>query len=306
MNPRHGKNGHSYYWLVSLAMLVLTTVANAQPTAGVTPPPNTTVIEDITFATVDGHELMLDLYLPAGVDTPPLLVWVHGGAWRAGSRKGVNAIDVTRAGFAIASVSYRLSTIAAFPAQVYDIKGAIRYLRAHSADYGYDATKIGIMGSSAGAHLAALVAVTNGSKEHEGTVGGNRDTSSDVQALVSYFGASNLLSILDQSTPFGLGVRVPALELLFGGPIEEKQDLARLASPVFYVDAGDPPMFLLHGDQDPQMPINQTHELHGAAKAQGLDAHFEVVHGAGHGGESFFDAERTHHVTEFLSRYLVE
>jgi len=255
----------------------------------------------IPYATVDGETLALDLYMPADVQNPPLVVFIHGGAWRFGSRDAVSVIDLVDHGFAIASVSFRLTPVAPLPAQVHDIKGAIRFLRAHAADYGYDADHIGITGVSSGAHLAALVGLTNGSPPHEGEVGGNLDVSSDVQAIVSYFGASNLTSILAQSTPFGLNVREPALELLLGGSVEEKVDLARFGSPVFQVDPRDPPLLLLHGDQDPQMPINQSHELHGVAKENGLVTHFEVVHGAAHGGAAFFDAERTDLVAKFLT-----
>ena len=267
-------------------------------------PEGVTVTADIPFANVNGHELALDLYMPAAVEDPPLLVWVHGGAWRGGSRKSVAALALVQAGYAMASTSYRLSGVAPFPAQSHDIKAAIRFLRAHAADYGYDASRIGILGSSAGAHLAALVGVTNGNAELEGNVGGNLEQSSDVHAIVAYYPATNLVSILDQSTPFGLNLRVPALEALLGGPTEEKADLARLASPVFHVDADDPPLFLLHGDQDPQMPINQSHELHGAYKQHGLAAEFEVVHGSPHGGPAFYDAGRTAMVGSFLDAYL--
>jgi acetyl esterase/lipase len=288
------------------ALLSLTaSEASAQPRAtDVSDRPSIILTADIPYATVDGEELALDLYMPAGVDDAPLIVWVHGGAWRFGSRKSVNAIDLVDSGFAIASIGFRLSPVAPFPAQVHDIKGAIRFLRAHAHEYGYDADRIAVSGASSGAHLAALVGVTNGHPELEGTVGGNLDQSSNVQAIVSYFGASNFTTILDQSTPFGLNVRVPALELLLGGAVEDQEALARLASPVFHIDSSDPPMYLLHGDQDPQMPINQTHELHGAAKEHGLDVTFDVVHGAAHGGAAFFAADRTKAVADFLNRYI--
>jgi acetyl esterase/lipase len=259
---------------------------------------------DILFATVDGHPLKLDLYMPQGAANPPLLVWVHGGSWQRGTKEGVDAIDLVRGGYAIASIDYRLSPVAKFPAQVHDIKAAIRYLRARAGEYGYDAARIGIMGSSAGAHLAALAGVTNGVPEYEGKVGANLTQSSEVRVIVSYYGASNLTSILRQSTPYGVGMRVPSLELLLGGGPEAKPELARMASPVFQVDARDPPLLLLHGDQDPQMPINQSHELHGAYQAKGLPVAFEVVHGAVHGDPLFYDAKRTALVKAFLDRYL--
>ena len=297
--------------LASVIAIFTALAANAQSggssaQSGDSPPlpEGVTVMADIPFANVEGHELALDLYKPTAADNPPVLVWVHGGAWRAGSRKSVPTLALVEQGYALASTSYRLSGVASFPAQSHDIKAAIRFLRAHEADYGYDASRIGILGSSAGAHLAALVGVTNGNAELEGAVGGNLDQSSDVHAIVAYYPATNLVSILDQSTPFGLNVRVPALEGLLGGPMEESAELARLASPVFHVDADDPPLFLLHGDQDPQMPINQSHELHGVYKQHGLAAEFEVVHGSPHGGPAFYNAARNGMVGSFLDEHL--
>jgi acetyl esterase/lipase len=286
----------------ALCLPALTALAQPDfPGTDVSNRPEIVKTAGIPYATVDGETLALDLYMPAHTENPPLVVYLHGGAWRFGSRDSVSVIDLVDHGFALASVSFRLTPVAPLPAQVHDIKGAIRFLRAHAADYGYDASRIGITGVSSGAHLAALVGLTNGSAAHEGEVGGNLGVSSDVQAIVSYFGASNLTSILAQSTPFGLNVREPALELLLGGSVEDNMELARFGSPVFQVDSNDPPLLLLHGDQDPQMPINQSHELQGAAEAHGLNSRFEVVHGAGHGGAAFFDEEHTAMVAKFLS-----
>ncbi len=258
-------------------------------------------IADIPYAVADGHRLLLDLYLPESpAAPPPLVVYVHGGAWRSGSKNGMPLAKLVPMGFAVASVDYRLSPIARFPAQVHDIKAAIRFLRASSSEYGYDADRIAVAGASAGAHLAALVGVTNGDPQLEGTVGDYLDQSSDVAAIVSYYGASDLLTILQQSTPHGLGVRIPALQLLIGAQPDEAARIAKQASPVFNVDKGDPPLFLLHGDQDPQMPINQSHELCGKYEALGLPVHFEVVHGAAHGGAAFYDETRTAMVAAFL------
>jgi len=205
-------------------------------------------------------------------------------------------------GYAVASVDYRLSTQARFPAQVHDIKAAIRFLRGRAEVYGLAAMKVMIAGDSAGGHLAALVGVSNGVVELEGAVGKHAAQSSDTQGILSFYGASNLETILKQSTPFGLNMRVPALELLLGGQPELVPTLARLASPVAHVDSKDPPLLMFHGDQDPQMPINQSHELEGAYKRAGVRVQFEVVHGAAHGGKAFYDAERLGVVRAFLKR----
>lgn len=254
---------------------------------------------DIEYAQVGDLSLKLDLYLPT-TKSPPLVVWVHGGAWRSGSKNKMPLTDIVNHGYAVASVDYRLSTQAKFPALVHDIKAAIRFLRANQNHYGYDATKIAIAGASAGGHLVALVGTTNGHKKLEGTVGEHLDQSSDVQAIVSYYGASNLTTILSQSTPHGLNVRVPALKLLLRDTPDKQPELARLASPVFHVDKQDPPLFLIHGDQDPQMPINQSHELHGKYKNVGRPIQFTVIHGAAHGGKAFYDDTRNDEVKRFL------
>ena len=248
--------------------------------------------KDVVYGTVEGKDLGLDIYVPSNLDSPPLLVFVHGGAWRNGTKDRVDPmLQFVDAGFTVASLDFRQSTEARFPAMIHDIKGAIRFLRKHKDDYGYNSARIAVSGSSSGGHLAALVGVTNGHGELEGSVGGNANTSSDVQAIISYYGASDLTTILAQSTPFGLRVREPALELLLGAIPEEVPELAELASPVQHVDPTDPPLLLLHGDRDPQMPINQAHQLEGAYERLGLDVYFDVVHGAAHGPHSAFVTE---------------
>lgn len=262
------------------------------------------IARDVEYARVGDTSLTLDLYVPAAVKSPPLVVWVHGGAWRGGSKNNPSVLPLTERGHAVASVNYRLSPVAQFPAQVHDIKAAIRFLRTTAKQHGVNAEKIAVSGGSAGGHLAALVGVTNGVKDLEGDVGTHRDQSSDVQAIVVFYGASNLTTILSQSTPHGLSVRVPALELLFGGQPDSKQDLARLASPVFHVDKTDPPLLWFHGDQDPQMPINQAHEMIGAYKKQGLPGTLEVVYGGAHGGKLFYTPEQMQQVADFLAPIL--
>ncbi|MEA3210682.1 MAG: hypothetical protein QOE70_3739 [Chthoniobacter sp.] len=257
------------------------------------------VVRGIEYARVSDLPLKLDLYRPAK-PSPLLIVYVHGGAWRAGSRDDMPLGGLVTEGFAVASVDYRLSTEAPFPAQIHDIKAAIRFLRAQQTQLGIDAQQIVIAGSSAGGHLAALVGVTNGQQELEGTVGDHLDQSSDVQGIVSFFGASDLTTILAQSSEHGLKVRVPALQLLLGGQPTEKPELARLASPVFHLDPHDPPLLLLHGDADPQMPPEQSKELAAAYEHAKLRVKLVIIPGAVHGGKQFYDAERLALVKDFL------
>lgn len=259
--------------------------------------------KDLPYATVDGKALRLDLYMPQGVPSPPLVVWVHGGAWTSGDKDSVPPVFV-QAGIATASVDFRQSTDAKFPAQVHDIKAAIRFLRASASQYGYRTDRIAISGSSSGGHLAALVGVTNGVAALEGKEGDHLDQSSAVQAILDYYGPTNFMTILAQSTPHGLSVRVPALARLIGGRPEAVPELARLASPVQHVGPGDPPLFMLHGDQDPQVPINQSHELQGAYQRAGLPVTFYVVHGAEHGGPEFFEPEPLKQAIAFLQKTL--
>jgi acetyl esterase/lipase len=259
---------------------------------------------DIAYATsAAGEPLRLDLYLPDSVGAP-LLVWIHGGAWERFDKSSMPLASLVERGFAIASLDFSPASKARFPGQVHEIKAGIRFLRAEASRYGYDANRIGVLGASSGAHLAAVIGTSNGSAELEGRLGDHRDQSSAVHAIVSYFAATNLTTILDQSTPFGLNIREPALVRLLGAPPKEAESLAKLASPVFQVDRDDPPLLLLHGDQDPQMPINQSHELEGAYEKHGLEVDFIVVHGAAHGGDAFYSPENLERVEAFLGAKL--
>lgn len=258
---------------------------------------------DLEFARVDGLSLKLDLHHP-GTENPALIVYVHGGAWRAGSRKEVPITGLMKEGFAIASVDYRLSTQAKFPAQIHDIKAAIRFLRANAEELHIDARHIAVIGSSAGGHLAALTGVTNGHPVLEGKVGEHLEQSSGVQCIVSLYGASNLQTILGQSTEFGLKMRVPALQLLLGGTPEEQPELAILASPVSHLDANDPPVLLIHGDADPQMPPEQSQEFHRRCVAAEVVVQSVNIPGGRHGGPEFYDVARLGIVADFLQKQL--
>lgn len=260
--------------------------------------------KDVVYATVGGKPLALDLYMPGNVEHPPLVVWVHGGAWTNGNKSQYPAFLVER-GFAVASLDFRSTNEARFPANVHDIKAGIRFLRAKAEEYGYRSGRIAIAGASSGGHLAALVGTTNGNKDLEGNEGDHLDVSSNVQAIVSYFGASDLTTILAQSTPDGLAVRAPALQRLFGSPPDKAPQLAQLASPVFQVDPTDPPLYLLHGDNDLQMPVNQALELQSVYQDAGLRVQLMILHGVGHQGEPFFQGRPVETVVTFLKRVIL-
>ncbi len=263
---------------------------------------------DIEYARVGHRSLVLDLYQPvngaASMEARPVVVWVHGGAWRSGSKKSVPVMALLDHGFAIASVEYRLSPEAKFPAQVHDIKAAIRFLRAHAKAYMLDSQRFVVAGASAGGHLAALVGVTNGNERLEGGIGEYLETSSEVHAIVSFYGASNLQSILAQSSEHGLSVRVPALQLLLGGQPRDVVELAKLASPVSHVDSHDPPLWLIHGDADPQMPIAQSEELSEAYRGFTLPVQFSIVPDGEHGGTEFYTDDRLSSLAKQIQAHL--
>lgn len=262
---------------------------------------DTLIIKDIEYARAGDRKLSLDIYKPKAANNPYLIVWVHGGAWRSGS-KANPPLGLLGYGYAVASVDFHLSEQAPFPSMVHDIKAAIRYLRANANKYGYRADKIVIWGSSSGGHLAALVGTTNNDKYMEGTLGDYTGTSSAVQGIIDFYGPTNLLSILGLSTPHGISVREPALKLLFGKSLEEAKETARLASPVFQTDPSDPPLLIVHGDQDNQVPVNQSLELMAAYKKNKLPVQIEFIPGAGHGDGVYYRQEMMGLVSEFLNK----
>lgn len=259
--------------------------------------------KDLAYAQVADRKLLLDLYMPPNKPNPYLIVWIHGGAWHSGSKESPPP-GLLSAGYALASIDYRLSVEAPFPAQIYDIKAAIRFLRANAKKYGFRSDKIVIWGASAGGHLAALVGTTNGDKELEGNLGDHLDQSSSVQAIIDFYGPTNFLTILSQSTPHGISVRAPALALLLGKPVGSIPDLARKASPVHQVDSSDPPMLIMHGDQDKQVPVNQSLELEGAYQQNNLKIQLEIIHGAGHSDGAYYELKNQRMVESFLSKIL--
>jgi acetyl esterase/lipase len=257
------------------------------------------ISKDIVYAETDGKKLQLDIYKPKAPKEPYLIVWVHGGAWNTGSKENP-PLGLLPFGYALASVDFRASTEKPFPADVHDIKAAIRFLRANASKYGYKSDKIIIWGSSSGGHLAALVATTNNNETLEGKLGNFTTTSSSVQACIDFYGPTNFLTILNQSTPHGLNVRLPALAILLGKPLDQVTELAKLASPVYQVDANDPPLFIVHGEQDIQVPINQSIELMSAYKSKGLRVQIEFIPNAGHSDPAYAKKELMEKIAQFL------
>lgn len=239
---------------------------------------------DVEYAKPDGQGLGLDLYRPKNVKGPlPLVVWIHGGAWMAGSKENPEwALKLVPHGYAVASINYRLSHEALFPAQIHDCKAAIRFLRANARKYSIDPDHIGVWGSSAGGHLAALVGTSGTVKAMEGNVGGNLDFSSRVQCVVDYFGPTDFLAFKGQNTGVRLNTPESFLVRFIGGVVEEKNPLVAQANPITYVSKDTPPFFVAHGDKDDTVPFNQSELLVEAIRKAGGAVTFEVVKGTSH------------------------
>jgi acetyl esterase/lipase len=239
-------------------------------------PPGTRELRDLEYAKVGDRVLHIDLYLPEKADAPvPVVVWIHGGGWEAGGKSPCPAVPFVAHGYAVASVQYRFSSAAPFPAQLHDCKGAIRWLRAHASEHHLDPTRIGVWGHSAGGHLAALLGTSAGVAALEGDVGGNPEHSSAVQAVCDASGPTDLL-VLNGDRP-----ETPITHLL-GGTIAAKRDLAVHANPITHVDPTDAPCLLMHGEKDNLVPTAQAELLARALEAKGVPVRVRIIEGAGH------------------------
>ncbi len=237
----------------------------------------TRVERNVVYAVVNGVSLALDLYFPdRGTPPLPVAMYVHGGAWVKGDKaEGAGLTDLPELlarGYLVASVNYRLAPAARWPAQIEDVKAAVRFLRAEAARFGADPERIGAWGSSAGGHLVAMLGVADPSAGFDSS-GGNTGLSSRVRAVADLFGPTDL------SQP-PLAASAAVLALL--GPAPTAAALAA-ASPVTYVTPDDPPFLILHGDQDPVVPLSQSLILHEALLAAGVPSTLVVVRNAGHG-----------------------
>jgi acetyl esterase/lipase len=266
-------------------------------------PDGVRVERDIPYAGTTNPRQTLDLYLPRSpVHSRPLpvVVNIHGGAFLMGDKSmGVHELlgFVAEGDYAVASINYRLSREATWPAQVHDCKAAIRWVRANAARYHIDPDRIGVIGASAGGHLAAMLGASGGVKDLEGDLGPHVGTGSTVRCVVDQFGPSDLLAMGGSHDE----PRSPE-SLLIGGPLQEHPDRARSASPIAYISKDDPPFLILHGTLDPAVPFSQSERLAKALKAAGVECHFIPVQGAGHGG--FRSPEVPGRIRQFLEKHL--
>ena len=304
MKPRH----------VAFGLFLLLALTNLWAAQSV--PSDVTIIRDVEYGKGGGHPLLLDIVRPK--DTPkdpmPAIVLIHGGGWSGGSKdSGIEAMTAAaQKGYFGATIDYRLSGEAPFPAQIEDCKCAIRWARAHAKEYNIDPDRIGVWGGSAGGHLVALLGTSGGVKYLEGK-GGWEEYSSRVQAVCDYFGPSDLLKFVEDAEkgilPPGyeqilgkLGSGDDILSKFVGGPANEKKDVCRRASPITYVTKDDAPFLICHGDQDPLVPLDQSTLLDKALKKAGVESTLIVVKGGGHGWTNHPEVDKA--VADFFEKHL--
>jgi acetyl esterase/lipase len=290
-------------WLAAvLALLGAAALARAQgPVPRDFVPRGVTLLRDLAYVP-DGHERQkLDLFLPERKAEGPLpvIVWIHGGAWREGDKWPCLADRFPTRGYAVASINYRLSGDAPFPAAIEDCKAAVRWLRGHARDYNLDPERIGVWGASAGGHLAALLGTSGDVKELEGK-GGNLDQSSRVQAVVDWYGPTDFLQM------GGWHDRAASPESRFiGGALQEHKEAVARANPLTYLGKDAPPFLIMHGDADETVPLGQSELLAEALKKAGAKVVFKKIRGAGHADPAFWrDIENSLLVRRFFDEHL--
>lgn len=240
---------------------------------------------DLVYGRVGAIELKLDLYVPEGAGPHPLVVWIHGGAWRGGSKENPPGAYLRERGYAMASVSYRLSGAATWPAQIDDCQAAIRWLRTNGSGYGLDTRKIVAWGASAGGHLVAMLGALNA-----------------VEGVIDFFGPTDFLRMND--TPGKMDHNAPDSpeSQLIGGPIQQNAERVAAANPIKFLSRKSPPFLIVHGDADPLVPLGQSQILKLALNRMGVQADLMVLPKAGHGGPRFEEEDVRNKVIAFVRR----
>lgn len=276
----------SFFTAVLFALPVAAQQPQASGKAEPLPLPDGIAVEkDIEYAKAGDVSLKLDLYRPKADPNRarPLVVWIHGGAWQSGSKAGgarVLPVVLASGDYVGASIGYRLTDVAAWPAQIHDCKAAIRYLRANAAKLGINPDKIGVWGASAGGHLVSLLGTSGDVADVEGNLGVN-GVSSRVACVVDFCGPSDFL-LIDVNAP-RLNEPGTAVYKLFGGPLKEKLDLAKQASPVNYVSKDDPPFLIMHGTADALVELRQAEHFNERLKQAGVNSTLVKIINGPHG-----------------------
>ena len=256
--------------------------------------PGIKVERDIPYIEGGDEAQRLDIYLPEtpAVKPLPLIVHIHGGGWRGGSKSPCPVTPMALKGYAVASVEYRFSQKAVFPAQIQDCQAAIRWLRAHAKQYNFDTDHLGVVGGSAGGHLSALVG-TSGGKKAFTPIGGNEEHSDRVQAVCDIYGPADFSTVVQQAAEdknvkniFAFNTPSDPYSGLIGTNLNDKAK-ADAVSPVHYVSKDSPPILILHGTHDTLVPYAQSVQFAAALKAQGVPVWLQTLPGSGHGGPAF-------------------
>lgn len=251
-----------------------------------------TLTSDLTYAKVDGLELKLDLYRPDLEKPVPAVIYLHGGGWARGDKTDdaqTRLQPLVEEGIAVVAVQYRLAPQAVYPAQIHDVKAAVRWTRAQAAKYGLYPDSIGLWGVSAGAMLASLAGLSSNDPALEGrSLGDANDQSSLVQAIVHWFGPTDFVTSATRS-PLEARILPPPFELtLFGpGSAEELATKACEASPLEHVTPDAPPILIMHGDRDRLVPIAEAEMFHKTLSRRGVESTFVTVAGVGHDDPAF-------------------
>jgi acetyl esterase/lipase len=272
-------------------------------------PQGTTTYRNISYANDTLQKHLLDIYVPGNArKNLPLVVWIHGGAWMLNDKYAdmgymKNTVKgFIDSGYALASINYRYSTEAVFPAQIRDCNEALEFLYQHAAQYKIDNNRIAVIGFSAGGHLASLLALSNNNAVKE-FFPGKTDVHFKIRAAVDFYGPSDFIMLGSNPDTAINNMRNPVSVLLGAMPVD-RPDLAKRASPVTYIDNNDPPFFIVQGEKDESVPNTQSKVLSAWLTLAGVKNTLIVVPGAPHYGE-MFDAEYIRkQLFAFLARYL--
>ncbi len=272
---------------------------------------------DVSYASdsLVGHRL--DIYLPEVGEAPyAVIVVIAGSAFFGNDTKGrayqTMGVALRKAGYAVVAINHRSSREAIFPAQIQDVKAAIRFIRANAGKYGFDASRIGITGDSSGGHLSAMAGLSGGVEQYtvgehtqdlEGKVGGNPGVDSHVAAVVAWYPPTRFLVMNECGSPMDHDAPESPASILIGGPIQENPDLSTLADPITYVDPSDPPFLIVHGDADPVVPHCQSELLHAALEEAGVESKLIIVPGGGH-GQGIWTPENVAEMVKFFDTHL--
>ena len=248
--------------------------------------------ENINYAGNNHIYNQLDIYTPkTNQKNHPVIITVYGSGWKRNDRKATDYIKRTliqpllEYGFAVVSINHRSSSDAVFPAQIHDVKAAIRYIRGNEIKYGFNTKFVGITGSSSGGHLAAMAGTTSFVEEMEGSVGKFLNYSSHVDAVVDWFGPTNFL-IMDECGSRLIHNNEDSPEsLLVGGAIQNNQSKVSLANPLTYISKKTPPFLVIHGMLDNLVPYCQSEVLHNALKSKNMESKLVLIEKGKHGPE---------------------